>query len=177
MYSFDLNGMESILYVRITLDKLLCFGLKQTVDNLVDQANVPHLHIFGPQNIIGLDGLKLQSPLFSFLDKQFFLMNTLQFFTVVFELPRSELIIFVQFFFQSIDSSRHFMNLFIFKDYALVQYFKSLFLFMQLALKHTSELFVKDFVFLHSSYDMVESFSFGLNLLLFVFDFIHFFEL
>jgi hypothetical protein len=169
--------MESILYVRITLDKLLCFGLKQTVDDLVDQANVPHLHIFGPQNIIGLNGLKLQSPLFSFLNKQFFLMNALQFFTVVFELSRSEFIIFVQFFFQSIDSSRHFMNLFIFKDYALVEYFKSLFLLMQLALKNTTELFVKDFVFLHSSYDTVESSSFGLNLLLFFFDFFHFFEL
>jgi hypothetical protein len=48
---------------------------------------------------------------------------------------------------------------------------------MQLALKNTSELFVKDFVFLHSSYDMVEGSSFGLNLLLFFFDFFHFFEL
>ena len=104
-------------------------------------------------------------------------MNALQFFTVVFELSRSEFIIFVQLFFQSIDSSRHFMDLFIFKDYAFVEYFKSLFLFMQLALKNTSELFVKDFVFLHSSYDMVEGSSFGLNLLLFFFDFFHFFEL
>ena len=168
--------MEGILNVRVTLDEPLGFGFKQAVENLVDQTNFPHFNIFGFQNIIRLDGLKLQSPLFSFLNKQLFLMNVLQLFTVVFELPRSEFVIFVQFFFQSIDSTQHLVNLFIFKDCVLVQDFKNLFLFVQLALKDTSELFVKDFVFLHSSDDMVEGFSLGLDLLLFVSDLFDFFE-
>ena len=87
--------MEGILNVRVALDEPLSFGFKQAVENLIDQTNFPHFNIFGFQNIIRLDRLKLQSPLFSLLNKQLFLMNVLQLFTVVFELPRPEFVIFV----------------------------------------------------------------------------------